>query len=168
MLKKQTHLINELIATPSVASSSPCIGRLAGTNKQNDILVEYEGSGPKAAKLIATLSRSDLAREEQRGREVLIVFEKGDLQRPIIIGLMANPLEDLVSFQVHAEEAKEIKDVLIDGRRITIEAENEILLQCGKGSILIRKDGKIIIKGTDLLSRSSGRHRIRGASVGIN
>ena len=99
---------------------------------------------------------------------MLLVFDQGDLQRPVIIGLMENALEEMVAFQVPAEEAKEVKDILVDGKRITIEAESEILLKCGKGSILIRKDGKIIIKGTDLLSRSAGRHRIRGASVSIN
>ncbi len=168
MPKKQNRLISEITEHSTAAATSPCIGRLAGSNSQNDILVEYEGSGPIAAKLISTLNRGDLAKEEQRGREVLLVFDKGNLRRPIIIGLMGNALEDLVSFQVPAEDSKEIKNVLVDGSRITIEAQNEILLKCGKGSILVRKDGKIIIRGTDILSRSSGRHRIRGASVSIN
>jgi hypothetical protein len=168
MSKKLNQLIHETITTTPLTSSSPCIGRLAGVNNQNDILVEYEGSGPKAARMIAALNKKDLAREEQRGREVLLVFDQGDLQRPIIIGLMENPLEDLVAFQLSAEEVKEVKDILIDGKQITIEAESEILLKCGKGSILIRKDGKIILKGTDLLSRSSGRQRIKGSSVSIN
>jgi hypothetical protein len=168
MTVQESHLIEDMIAATQLNSSAPCIGRLSGTNKQGDILVEYEGYGPQAAKLIANINRGELARQEQRGRKVLLVFEKGDPQRPIIVGLMESPLEDLLSFQVAAEKAKEVKDILIDGRRITIEAEDEVLLKCGKGSILIRKDGKIIIKGTDLLSRSSGRHRVRGASVGIN
>jgi hypothetical protein len=81
---------------------------------------------------------------------------------------MEDPLGKLVSFEVAGEKAKEAKDVLVDGKRVTIEAETEVLLKCGKGSIQIRKDGKIIIKGTDLLSRSSGRQRIRGASVSVN
>ena len=168
MSKKPNHLTNQAAATIQLASPSPCIGRLTGVNEQKEILVEYDGSGPKTARLISTLKRSELAMEEFCGREVLLVFDQGDLQRPVIIGLMENALEEMVAFQVPAEEAKEVKDIQVDGKRITIEAETEILLKCGKGSILIRKDGKIIIKGTDLLSRSSGNHRIRGASVSIN
>lgn len=168
MTAHKNQLIEDMVVATRSNSSVPCIGRLAGMNKQGDILVEYEGCGPQAAKLIANINRSELAREEQRGREVLLLFEKGDPQRPIIVGLMEDRLEGLVSFELPGEKAKEVKDILIDGKRVTIEAEEEVLLKCGKGSILIRKDGKVIIKGTDLLSRSSGRHRVRGASVSIN
>jgi hypothetical protein len=49
-----------------------------------------------------------------------------------------------------------------------LEAQEEIVLKCGEGSITLRKDGKIIIKGTHLLSRASGPNRIKGGSVQIN
>ncbi len=165
---KKKHLLEEVLTATQTVSSAPCIGRLAGTNGQRDVLVEYEGRNPVAAKLIAGMDRNELIREENRSRAVLIVFEKGDPGRPIIVGLMEDPLESMVTLDVATDEAKELKDVLVDGKRITIEAEDEIMLKCGKGSILIRKDGKIVIKGTDLLSRSSGRQRVRGASVTIN
>jgi hypothetical protein len=147
---------------------APCIGRLAGTNLKGDLLVEYEGHGPFPARMLSGISRKELARHEQRGREVLLVFEKGSPDRPVIIGLMEDPLDEILSFEVAEEQRAEPRNVLIDGKQITIEAEDEVLLKCGKGSILIRKDGKIIIKGTDLLSRSSGPQRVRGASVNIN
>jgi len=56
----------------------------------------------------------------------------------------------------------------VDGKRVVIEARQEILLRCGKGYILIREDGRIVIKGTDLLSRSSGINKIKGGAVRIN
>ena len=169
MSKKQ--LLEEVITESQSAPSTPCIGRLAGTNAQRDILVEFEGKGPFAARLTAGVERSKLMKAENRAREVLLVFEKGDIRRPIIIALMEDPLENLVTFELPAEdkpEADDPRDLRVDGKRITIEAEDEIMLKCGQGSILIRNDGKIIVKGTDLLSRSSGRQRIRGASVTIN
>ena len=46
--------------------------------------------------------------------------------------------------------------------------EKEIVLECGEGSITIRKDGKIVIKGTHLLSRAAGVNRIKGGQVNIN
>ncbi len=56
----------------------------------------------------------------------------------------------------------------VDGRRVVIHAADEILLECGASSILLRKDGKIILKGIQIVSRASECHKIRGASVQIN
>jgi hypothetical protein len=165
---KKSKILEQIIDDDRPRLNAPRIGRLAGTNTQRDILVEYDDCGPWPAKLVAGIDRQTLMKPENRSREVLLVFEKGDPCRPIIVGLMEDPLESLVSFELPPEESQAAKDLLVDGKRITIEAEDEIMLKCGKGSILIRKDGKIIIKGTDLLSRSSGAHRLKGASVNIN
>lgn len=147
---------------------APCIGRLAGVGRKGEILVQYEGYGPYPARMLAGMGSKELSRPEQRGRELLLVFENGDPEKPVIVGLMTDPLDDLIALEVSGEKGEENLDLLVDGRRITIEAEDEVVLKCGKGSIQIRKDGKIIIKGTDLLSRSSGPQRIRGASVNVN
>lgn len=148
--------------------TSPCIGRLAAPSKAGEILVEVDGCITKVAKLLSGLNRVELSKPESAGREVLLVFEQGDPERPIIIGLIEDPLENLVSLEIPKEDIKRPKDALIDGKRVTIEAEEEVVLKCGDGSITIRKDGKIIIKGTHLLSRSSGPIRVKGANVNIN
>lgn len=61
-----------------------------------------------------------------------------------------------------------VRDIFVDGERILFEARKEIVLQCGKGSITLRADGKVVIKGTDLVSRSKGMNKIKGAAVRIN
>lgn len=53
-------------------------------------------------------------------------------------------------------------------REIRLTAEEKLELSCGKSSLTLNEDGKIVIKGTNLLSRSSGPNRIIGASVAIN
>jgi Domain of unknown function (DUF6484) len=163
--KSQPVPVDLLLSSPS---GVPTIGRLAGGNGQGEVLIEFEGSGPLAAKLVAGLERRELCKPENRGREVLLVFEKGDPARPIVLALMEDRLEGLICLEPREEEGSLPEQALVDGRRVLIEAEQEIVLKCGKGSIQILKDGKIIIKGTDLLSRSSGTHRIKGASVNIN
>ena len=92
------------------------------------------------------------------------MFEKGDPEKPIILGLLADPLEEVIALS----ESQEPKEVMLDGKRVMLEAQDEIQLKCGEGSITLRKDGKIVIKGTHLLSRSSGPNRIKGGSVQIN
>jgi hypothetical protein len=147
---------------------SPCIGQLAGMDESGEIFVRIEGQGPFAAKLVAGLDREILGLLEMQGREALIVFEQGDPRRPIIIAMMENRLESLIDFEISGAERLIPEEAVIDGKRVIIEAEQELVLKCGKGSIQIRKDGRIIIKGTELLSRASGAQRIRGASVNIN
>lgn len=51
---------------------------------------------------------------------------------------------------------------------IVLEARKSLTLKCGEGSITIREDGKILIKGKDLVSRAKRLNRIKGAAVSIN
>ena len=60
------------------------------------------------------------------------------------------------------------KDVMIDGKRVTFDAREEIVLRCGKASITLTRAGKVLIRGTYLLNRSSGVNRIKGGSVQLN
>ena len=131
-------------------------------------MVEFNGGGPKVARLLAGLHGAELRKKESNGREVLLVFEEGDPDRPIIVGLIGDFLEDIIFMETNEHDSQEPKEALVDGKRVTLEAKEEVVLKCGKGSITIRKDGKIVIRGTHLLSRSSGPQRIKGSSVSIN
>jgi hypothetical protein len=51
---------------------------------------------------------------------------------------------------------------------LVLQAKRDLTLKCGDGSITICADGKIIIKGTDLVSRAKRTNRIKGGSVAIN
>lgn len=148
----------------------PLVGRLAVTGESGEIMVKFNGGTPKIARLLGGLNRKELGKKESLGREVLLVFEKGDPDRPIVVGLIGSFLEDIVSMEINQPDSHEIdsKEALLDGKRVNLKAKEEIVLKCGKGSVTIRKDGKIVIKGTHILSRSSGPHRIKGGSVNIN
>jgi hypothetical protein len=47
-------------------------------------------------------------------------------------------------------------------------AEREIVFRCGKASITLTCEGKVIVRGTHIVSRSSGVNRIKGAYVELN
>lgn len=51
---------------------------------------------------------------------------------------------------------------------LLLEATEELTLRVGDGSITIRKDGKILIKGTDLVSSAKRMNRVKGGAVAIN
>jgi hypothetical protein len=168
MCPKQMKAVGIRDKDPQFYGLAPCVGYLAGSSSRGDLLVEHDGYGPKPARIVKGLSKRDLAKEELRGREVLLLFEKGDPNRPIIINLMADPLAGPLSLVISESQSAGVKEVYLDGCKITLEAQNEMVLKCGLGSITIGKDGKIVIKGTHLVSRSRGVNKVRGATVRIN
>jgi hypothetical protein len=56
----------------------------------------------------------------------------------------------------------------IDGKTIVLNAAHTITLRCGQASITLNRDGKIVIRGTHVVSHASGVNRIRGGSVELN
>ncbi|HEY5911073.1 MAG TPA: DUF6484 domain-containing protein [Verrucomicrobiae bacterium] len=148
-------------ATKGKASGSPAIivGKLAGIATSGLPLVEFSGnSQPNSivARHTCAVSKSDI------GREAVLIFENGDLSRPIVLGL----LQPAVPGNPHIEPRS--VDVSLDGKQVTLSAENEIVLRCGKASITLTRAGKVLINGEYLLSRSNGVNRIKGGSVQIN
>lgn len=51
---------------------------------------------------------------------------------------------------------------------VLLEAKESLTLRVGEGSITIRADGKILIKGKDLVSHAKNVNRIKGGAVAIN
>ena len=53
-------------------------------------------------------------------------------------------------------------------RQVTIEAQESVTLKCGDSSVDLRADGKLMIRGEDVLVRAKGTQRIRAGTVSIN
>ncbi len=51
---------------------------------------------------------------------------------------------------------------------VTIEAADSLVLRCGEASIDLRSDGKVLVKGDDVVLRAKGTQRIRAGTVAIN
>jgi hypothetical protein len=133
------------------------IGVLIGLNEQRQPLVAFPGN-PKPESAIA---KSTIAFDATDiGFEVALLFENGDPLLPMVIGRIQNPDRKVT------ESPPITADV--DGERLTLSANHEIVLKCGKASITLTRSGKVIIRGKYLLSRSSGVNRIKGGSVQIN
>ena len=49
-----------------------------------------------------------------------------------------------------------------------IESRDQIVIRCGKSSITLMSDGKIVVKGTKIISRASGENAIKGAQIKLN
>lgn len=51
---------------------------------------------------------------------------------------------------------------------VTVTASETLTLRCGASSVELRADGKVMVRGEDLLLRSKGTHRIKAGTVAIN
>ena len=51
---------------------------------------------------------------------------------------------------------------------VVVEASDVLVLRVGDGSITLTADGRILIKGTDLVSHASRLNRVKGGAVAIN
>lgn len=103
-------------------------------------------------------------RREMIGSSCVIVFEDGDPQRPIILGVIADPRRQNTSL-IPPQKSMSVQ---ADDERIEITAEREIVLKCGDASITLTRAGKVIIKGNYILSRATGYNKIKGAAIDIN
>jgi len=96
------------------------------------------------------------------GADVVLMFEEGDPDRPIVVGVLRGragwPMDDKPA-QVEVDA---------DGHRMIVSAHEQLVLRCGKASITLTKAGKVLLEGTYVLSRSRGVNRIKGGSVQLN
>lgn len=154
-----------VVQTTQTASSTNTqagiiIGELIGiTNEGRTPLVCYPGQPGTAALHARTII--DL-HGPHIGRQVVLMFETHDPMKPIIMGVLqegeGRPLE----------QRPEQIEMDVDGERMIVSAKEQLVLRCGKASITLTKAGKVLIKGSYVLSRSSGANRIKGGSIQLN
>ncbi|NOZ69678.1 MAG: hypothetical protein GXP46_10660 [Deferribacteres bacterium] len=146
------------------------VGRVAEVDDSGRVFVDYTGNtqGRVAARFTSSVKLEALRRAASEGRDILLVFENNDPLRPVIIDTLSSLTDEIVESGEIDLQVDEPEDVTVDGRRITFDAKDQIVLKCGKASITLTRAGKVIIRGAYLLSRSSGVNRIKGGSVQIN
>ena|SRR5688572_3077019 len=157
------------VAPPAAAVddfASARLGTLVGVDGEGRPLVTFPGgpSTPSPARL-AVSAPAPSAEELQQGVAVVLLFEDADVQRPIVVGLVRDRFEAARPVALVSDETRALT---LNGSAVIVEGQDEIVLQCGLGSLTIRANGQIVIKGTRLVSRASETNKIRGAAVHIN
>lgn len=166
----------------SIAPGEIIIGVFSGLNEQGNPLVNFAYNN--ASSPIIAISSISL-KPAQVGRQVALLFVDGDLNKPMIIGLIHSQLDEILdNLELSIPDTEEVdlvqaesdlekttpqsNDAFLDGKRVVLEGKEEIVLKCGEASITLTKAGKILIRGKYLLNRSSGVNRIMGGSVQVN
>jgi len=171
--------LGSLLRAPSsrahAAGTAAALGRIVAVDAAGTVSVQIPGTpGARAARLAAPLSREELFAARETGGSVVLVFENGDAALPIIVGLIqaANP-EHAPQASADAPEnansgVPRVLEADVDGKRVRIVAQDEIVLECGSASITLRRNGRVVVRGTYIESYSDGTNRIKGGQVRIN
>jgi hypothetical protein len=139
------------------------LGRITTVDAEGRAFVDFPGNtqGPVVARTCATapagLRLSDAT--------VLLNFENDDPALPVITGFVQ---ERLIAPRRTAKANLQADEVTVDGRQVTLEGRDEVVLRCGQSSITLTKDGRVVVKGVEIVSRASRTNKIKGGNVNIN
>ena len=158
-----------LRAAETSAAQPYRVGHVVGTC-DGQWLVDYPGNphGPLMARTVVHVDAVAMDRIATTNAEVLLVFENDRLDLPIVVGLLAP--EPQVTSAASDREAVYVArlEAVVDGKRVVVEAKDEIVLRCGEASVTLRRNGRVVVRGTYVETRSKGVNRIKGGSVQIN
>jgi hypothetical protein len=106
-------------------------------------------------------------------RQVVLLFENEDPRLPIVVGLLppdpgAVLFGSLLQSPAAAPAPAKPTEAHVDGKRVVLEGDQEVVLRCGDASITLRRDGKLVLRGAYIETTAKGLNRIRGGSVKIN
>ena len=96
------------------------------------------------------------------------MFENGRPEYPIIIDTLHTTTAETKDVQTLDVAVGMPQEVTVDGKRISFNALEEVVLRCGAASITLTSEGRVIIRGAHVVSRSTGANKIKGGSVQIN
>lgn len=173
------------VEKPSIAPGEIVLGAIKQLNALGQPLVDF--SLNPSDKYLTAITTLELT-EQHVNRQVALLFNQGDLAQPIVIGLIHSPLQAMIDNfeEQHTETSTHLStptseyenveldanlktdDILVAGKKVSFEAEEEMVFRCGESSITLTKEGKVLIRGKYLLNRSSGVNRIMGGSVQVN
>ena len=153
-------LMQESVGASGGGLDGLSIGRLlALVDEGRTPLVSFAGqpgTGALRARSVVDLHRSHV------GQDVVLGFELRDPSRPIIMGVVRGQSEWPLS------ETPGQVTLEADGQRMVVVADRELVLRCGKASVSLRYDGRVEIRGENILTQAAGPNRIRGGSVELN
>jgi hypothetical protein len=120
------------------------------------------GAGPVLARAMLPAGALPVRLAPRPGQEVVLMLEPGAARPPVLLGLL-QPL----GAEPGAPAAAESVRAQIDGR-LELDARDEIVLRCGEATIVLRANGRVVVRGATVETRARGVNRIKGGSVSIN
>lgn len=149
------------------ADAGAVVGRVASF-RAGEVQVEVPGSAaPVPARVASSLDDASLEAAARERQEAVLLLEGGDPSRPIVVALLRSrtPLVDAILAEPLPDAEKIAR---VDGRRVVVEGKDEVVLRCGRASLTLQRDGKVVLRGVNVVSQAEQVHKVRGGKVQIN
>jgi Domain of unknown function (DUF6484) len=163
--RRRENNLQSALAVPA-ASLSTALGWIVAAHVEDQdsaaVMVDFPGSpqGVQAARLGMALTTAQIEAAVSTRQPAVLVFENGDPLLPILVGLIQAPSQ--------AAAPATVVEADVDGKRVRVVGQDEIVLQCGQASVTLRRNGRVVIRGTYVETHSEGTNRIKGGQVQIN
>lgn len=157
---------------PALKGVTTHIGYVVAILSDDQVSVAIPGrAATLTARLAAQLTHARLQEAIESRRGAVILVDGESYERTFLLGLL-EPLPpappDPTPEQQSPAEQPRVIEADVDGKRVRIVGGDEIVLECGNASITLRRNGRVIIRGTYVETDSTGTNRIKGAAVRIN
>ncbi|MGG5835783.1 hypothetical protein [Huaxiibacter chinensis] len=76
--------------------------------------------------------------------------------------------QTLIMATRHDEKKEETDEKQVIPEELIFTAQQKVTLNCGKSSITLYSNGKVVIKGEYILSDSEGVNRLSGGRIEVN
>lgn len=162
MARRQTLALARELTQAADERSAPTLtaGRFEALAPNGDILVEV-GGVIRPACVATSSSESELVDAIRARRDVLLGFLDDDPARPVVLGILRARI-DLAPTSGEAAHATATE------RYLQIEASDGVRIRAGDASIELSADGRVEIRGVEIVSTAEGTNRVLGGNVGIN
>ena len=138
-------------------------GHLAGIDAEGRPLFLPEGASGEPFPVAIGIPVADgtLVKSARLNRRAIVARLQDDAY--VLVGF----LRERVDTRALAAGPGEL-EVVVDGETLQLKAERQIELRCGKASLLLRADGRVVLSGTYVVSTSRGPNKVRGATISLN
>lgn len=150
--------------SPAPPASEAVLGHLAGIDADGRVLFRPEGSETAVPVAIALeIPDGTLVKAARNGRAAMVLRTTDPQPRWVLTGLV----RERVGAKARAAGPGEL-EVKVDGETVRIEAQRSIELSCGKSSLVLRADGRVVLSGVYVVTKSNGPLKIKGATIALN
>lgn len=164
-----SELLRQILDAP-VAADRPCpaeiiTGHLQGIDGEGRVLFlpEQSNATPVPVSIGVAIPDGTLIPAARKLQRALVVRTTDNPSRLVLIGLVRERVESGAR-----DAAPGQLEVKVDGETLRLTAEREIELRCGNASLILRQSGRVILKGTHVVTSSTGPLKVKGATVEIN
>lgn len=156
------------------------IGWVAGPGRQGTVQVDFEGNrhGPLEARLTIAVEGATLKRAVEQRQGAVLCFERGEPSRPIVLGLLQTTsetplLDELLQPESPGAAEDEAPELIANGKRVSLAGllggnTDELELRCGKASLVLRRNGQVLLRGDNVQVDAGQVLRLRGGKTQIN